>query len=277
MTDFLQELERELVRAARRRSTVLPSRSSRLQRWAERRLADLRDIASGGLAVASVGLVVVVLAFMMAPRAHRTASERGAGSATRSAPSASASSTCAEVDASRSGSWAPAHSAPGGGLRRLLGAAAPVTGRARETALRDLDQTVAQATSVYVRDIKVVRFPDGARVTLIPAQACATVGLAASQPTRPRAALLAEVASVHGVATIPLGTVAQIRSGAVFRSQALMLRTARGLAAVTMVPPGVVRVVCHLGGSSTEVRRFPAVDHLVLMTGVPASSRCHLV
>lgn len=287
MTDFLQELELELVRAARRRSAARASRSSRLRRWTDRRLVDLRDVASGGLAVASVGVVVIVLAFILAPRAQRTAAQQGgarqgaarAGGASSAgaAHSVSDAPPCARIDARRGGTWTAAGTAPGEGLRSLLDAAAPVTARARTAALRHLDQTVAQATTVYVDDIRAVRLPAGPRITLIPAQACATLGMPAgkSEWPRPQASLLAEVESGHGVATISLGTVAQIRSGDAYRSQTLLVRSARGLSSVAMVPPDVVRVVCHL--ARRGVRRFPVVDHLAVTPAAAASGTCHLV
>ena len=288
MSDFLQDLELELVRAARRRSAAqgrslgLSARrdSARpgLRLWAGSRLADLRDLASGGMVAASVGLVVVVLAVVIASGSQRAATQHGAASSGGAGPRASAASVCAELDAGSGGAWTAARSAPGQGLRGLLAAAAPATGRARTAALRAFDQTVAQATTVYVRDIRTVRLPGGGHITLIPAEACATVGMPAGQSEwyRPQASLLAEVESVEGIATIPLGTVAQIRTGAAYRSQTLLVKSRGGLSLVAMVPPGIVRVVCRLPRRA-GVRRFPVVDHLVVMTAAAASGTCHLV
>jgi hypothetical protein len=288
MTDFLTDLEGELIRVAQRRAASSQASAGPSAR-AARRVADLRELASGGLLAVSAGVVAVVLAVVAVSGANAPSVRGGlrpsAGTGTpvsTTGPHPSASlgqETCRSVAAAPALRWTSLSLMPPSGLGGLLRVGHRVTGRQRLAVLRNLDQTVAEATSVYARDVRMVRLAHGTRVILVGADACATVGLGGGAPgsSGPLPSVLAEVRSVNGVATIPLGTVAQIRSGAVFRDRALLLKGRSGPESVAMVPSGVVRVICHdLAGSATT-RQFPVVDQMVVVSGVSAVSHCDLV
>ena len=274
MSEFLNELERELMRVAERRTDSSRAASSpwraRYVIW----LADLRAVGSGAMVAASVGVVAVVLAVVAVSGIQR--STRQGGPLAGSHSGTSGDGTCGSIGTAAEVRWRAVSRAPRPGLSGLLGVGRRATGSERRTALRDLDQTVAEASLVYVADVRIVRLAHGAKITLVGARACATVGLPGVVPrsSRPQPSVLAEIKTVHGVATIPLGTVGQIRNGVASRERALMLRSRSGPESIAMVPAGVVRLVCHDLANGGETRQFPVVDHLAIISGASADSQC---
>jgi hypothetical protein len=268
VSDFLQELERELTAAAQRRSAQAQNQPRRRGLvWLE----DLRAMSSGALLAASVGVVVVVVAVLATSGIHHPTATR--------TPAAGRSG---QLTAARPGCGGPAakvgrvDSAAGPQLSGLLRVGRLATARERRAALRDLDRTASGATAVYVRDIRVLELPSGMRVTLLGAQSCMTVGPRAPRAAAsPRPSVVAEISAPHGVVTLLLGSVAQIRSGAAFRARSMLLKHARGLEFVTMVPPAVLRIICP-ATHRTALRQFPVVDHLAVLPASAVDSDCRL-
>lgn len=275
MTDFLTELEHELLAAAQRRSArsrgvgVLCNRGVML-------IADLRAIGSGAMMSASVGVVAVVLAVVVASGIHRSTAP-GSPSSGQAQLATSKDSGCGSTGAVGGRGWTAVTSRPGSGLSALLRAGHRANTRERRAALRAFDQTSSGAQSVYVRDIRIARLSHGMQVTLLGVQSCLTVGWAPGpRPSAPRSSVVAEIRSVDGVATILLGSVEQIRSGAAFRARTVLLKSSSGVESVAMVPSGVVRIVCHGRARSGAVQRFPVVDHLAVLPATAAESNCNL-
>lgn len=278
MTEFLNELERELLRAAERRTDSSRAAPAGWRARSALWLADLGALGSGAMTAASVGVVAVVLAVVAVSGIHRSTGQRGPRSLAGSHSVPPGGQTCGSSAAAEA-RWRTARSAPRSGLGGLLDVGRRATASERRAALRDLDQTVAQAALIYVDDVRIVRLAGGAEITLVGARACATVGLPDVAPrfSRPQPSVLGEIRSVHGVATIPLGTAAQIRSGIAARQRSLLLRSSRGPESIAMVPPGVVRLICRDLARGRATQRFRVVDHLAVISGVSAESDCNLV
>jgi hypothetical protein len=279
MTEFLDELQRELLRAAERRTE---SSAATRTGWRARSalwLGDLGALGSGAMMAVSAGVVAVVVAVVAVSGVQRSIRQRGAPPSAASHSGLGRGLTCGLTGAATEARWKRASRAPRAGLSGLLNVGRRATGAERRVALRDLDQTVAQATVVYADDVRIVRLTDGVRITLVGTRACATIGLPGVAPrlSGPQPSVVSEIRSVHGVATIPLGTAAQIRSGTAARELPLLLRSGRGPESIAMVPRGVVRLVCHDLARGGATQRFPVVDRLAVISGVSADSHCNLV
>jgi hypothetical protein len=276
MTDFISQLEAELVDAARRRAGA-PARPAARPR-AAKVIEDLRALGTGAMLAGSVGAVAIVVAVVLAAGHARSARHVAAAGGARPpatqvrggvrTPTPCANAPEREVFDKTPGSW----------FADLLAGDRRATHAQAAAAFRVVK--LPPGAEIYDRGARIVRFPSGVRVVLMAAWICDPATDAPS-----RRSVLAEIdgRSPTAVATLDLGTPAQIRSGRAFPSQSTTSRAwsqivtiAGRRRSVAMVPAGVVRLLCHGAGPHGRTASFPVHDRLVLVSEQATHHQCDL-
>jgi hypothetical protein len=275
--EFLDLLEHELIGAAHRRARSGASGTSRARRWR----ADAGALGRGLLVASSVAAVVLVAGvLLLAGRGASDVSGTPPPSAPPAAVSAAAARRC-HPGAPRTPLLTRTEATPDAATVSLLSDARAVGARAGASLTRrGVFPILGHATVLYTRHVHVVRLPGGLSVVLIPASICGDRLHGARQPIthETRDLILARISGHgHSLDARTLGTVRAIDSGhAFFRASPIVgLPGRRGTVILTMVPHGVVAIVCrgtHLG---QRTGRFVAHSGIVLVdSSTYRDSRC---
>jgi hypothetical protein len=276
MNDFISQLEAELVDAARRRARA-PSRPAARPR-AARVIEDLRALGSGAMLAGSVGAVAIVVAVVLAAGVGGSARHVAAPGDARRPATQVRGGVATRTPCANGPEREVLETAPGRWFTDLLAGDRRATHAQAAAAFRVVK--LPTGAEIYDRGVRVVRFPSGIRVFLLAAWICDPATDAPS-----RRSVLAEIdgRSATAVATLDLGTAAEIRSGRAFRSHSTMSRAwsqivtvAGQRRSVAMVPAGVVRLLCHGIGPSDRTSSFTVRSRLVLVSEQATHHPCDL-
>jgi hypothetical protein len=276
MTDFLSQLEAELVDAARRRART-QSRSA----WRARAgqvLEDLRALGSGAVLAGSVGAVAIVVAVVLAAGVGRSVRHVAAAGGAASPATQVRGGVATRTPCANAPEREVFDKTPGSGFADLLAGDRRATHAQAATALRDVN--LPTGAEIYDRGVRVVRFPAGVRVFLLAAWIC---NPATDAPSRRSVVAEIDGRSATAAATLDLGTPAEIRSGRAFRNQdttsqawSQIVTIAGRRRSVAMVPAGVVRLLCHGAGPRGRTASFPVRSRVVLVSERATHHRCDL-
>jgi hypothetical protein len=274
MNDFIDQLESELLDAARRRAR---SRSASRPR-AGRVLEDLRALGGGAMLAGSVCAVAIVVAVVLAAGHGRSARHVAAAGGARPPATQVRSGAPTRTPCANAPEREVLEQGPGSGFADLLAGDRRATHAQAAAALRDVN--LPTGAEIFDRGVRVVRFPAGVRVFLLAAWICDP---ATDAPSRRSVVAEIEGRSATAVATLDLGTLAEIRSGRAFRSQdttsrawSQIITIAGRRSSVAMVPAGVVRLLCHGAGPHGRTASFPVRSRLVLVSERVTHHQCDL-